>query len=79
MPALSPYYESQYEKWSTTAISAGLPPFRQGKHAEIQCLLPSHEKQTPVKHPNEQSNAPRALRYISIFLLRNNNAAVAGG
>jgi hypothetical protein len=51
--ALEPYYESQYQKWSTTTEYVGclLPA---GKHVEFNPYY-EHENDTG-KHPNKQEN-----------------------
>ena len=51
--AAEPYYESQYSKWSTTALYAGcLLPV--GKHVQFNPYY-EHDNNTG-KHPNEQVN-----------------------
>jgi hypothetical protein len=51
--AAEPYYESQYNKWSTTALYAGcLLPV--GKHVQFNTYY-EHENDTG-KHPNQQKN-----------------------
>jgi hypothetical protein len=51
--AFEPYYESQYNKWSTTTEYAGCL-FPVGKHVEFN-LYYEHENDTG-KHPNKQEN-----------------------
>jgi len=52
--AFEPYYESQYNKWSTTTEYAGcLLPV--GKHVEFNPYY-EHENDTGSKHGNKQEN-----------------------
>jgi len=59
--AAEPYYESQYEKWSTTALYAG-SLFPVGKHVQFNVYY-EHENNTG-KHPNEQVNAVGLALYL---------------
>ncbi len=52
--AAEPYYESQYSKWSTTALYAGCL-FPIGKHVQFNTYY-EYENNTG-KHPNETDNA----------------------
>jgi len=52
--AVEPYYESQYHKWSTTALSAG-SLFRVGNHVEFN-LYYEHDNSTGVR-PNRQTSS----------------------
>ena len=59
--AAEPYYESQYGKWSTTALYAGfLCPV--GKHVQFNAYY-EHENNTG-KHPNQQVNAVGLAMYL---------------
>jgi hypothetical protein len=59
--AVEPYYESQYEKWSTTSIFAGcLLPV--GKHVEFNPYY-EHDNNTG-KHPNQQVNYVGLALYL---------------
>ena len=51
--AAEPYYESQYKKWSTTALYAGCL-FPVGKHVQFNIYY-EHENNTG-KSPNQQQN-----------------------
>jgi hypothetical protein len=51
--AAEPFYESQYSKWSTTDVYAGLL-FPVGKHFEFDTYY-EHENDTGKK-PNRQQN-----------------------
>jgi hypothetical protein len=52
--AAEPFYESQYEKWSTTSLYAGcLLPV--GKHVQFNPYY-EHDNNTG-KHPNKQVNS----------------------
>ena len=56
-----PYYTSQYNKWSTTTLSAGcLLPV--GKHVEFNPYY-EHENDTG-KHPNKQTNSIGLALYL---------------
>jgi hypothetical protein len=50
--AAEPYYESQYGKWSTTALFAG-SLFPVGKHVQFDAYL-EHQNNTGGKRPNKQ-------------------------
>lgn len=59
--AVEPYYESQYEKWSTTSIYAGcLLPV--GKHVEFNPYY-EHDNNTG-KRPNQQVNSVGLALYL---------------
>ena len=63
--AAEPYYESQYRKWSTTALFAGcLLPV--GKHLEFNTYY-QHENNTG-KSPNKQTNSIGLALYIYFSL-----------
>lgn len=51
--AAEPFYESQYQKWSTTDLYAG-SLFPVGKHVQFDAYY-QHENNTG-KHPNRQNN-----------------------
>ena len=51
--AAEPFYESQYQKWSTTDLYAG-SLFPVGKHVQFDAYY-EHENNTG-KHPNRQNN-----------------------
>jgi len=51
--SVEPFYESQYQKWSTTALYAGCL-FPAGKHFQLD-LYYEHQNVTS-KHPNQQFN-----------------------
>jgi hypothetical protein len=59
--AVEPYYESQYEKWSTTSLYAGclLPA---GKHMQFNPYY-EHDNNTG-KHPNQQVNSIGLALYV---------------
>jgi hypothetical protein len=59
--AAEPYYESQYGKWSTTALYAG-SLFPVGKHVQFNVYY-EHENNTG-KHPNQQVNAVGLAMYL---------------
>ena len=59
--AAEPYYESQYGKWSTTALYAG-SLFPVGKHVQFNAYY-EHENNTG-KHPNQQVNAVGLAMYL---------------
>ena len=59
--AAEPYYESQYGKWSTTALYAG-SLFPVGKHVQFNAYY-EHENNTG-KHPNQQLNAFGLAMYV---------------
>jgi hypothetical protein len=75
--ASEPYYESQYNKWSTTALYAGCL-FPIDKHVQFDSYY-EHENNTG-KRPNRQDQGSDWLS-TSIFLQRNNESHVssAGG
>jgi hypothetical protein len=66
--AAEPYYTSQYNKWSTTALYAGCL-FPVGKHVQFNTYY-EHENNTG-KHPNQQSNE-FGLALNLYFSLENN-------
>jgi hypothetical protein len=55
------YYESQYDKWSTTALYLG-SLFPVGKHVQFNAYY-EHENNTG-KHPNQQVNAVGLALYV---------------
>ncbi len=59
--AAEPYYESQYGKWSTTALYAG-SLFPVGKHVQFNAYY-EHENNTG-KHPNQQVNEVGLALYL---------------
>ncbi len=59
--AAEPYYESQYDKWSTTAFYAGCL-FPVGKHVQFNAYY-EHENNTG-KSPNQQQNAIGLALYL---------------
>ena len=63
--AAEPYYESQYGKWSTTALYAG-SLFPVGKHVQFNSYF-EHENNTG-KHPNQQVNAVGLALYVYFSL-----------
>ncbi len=66
--AAEPYYESQYNKWSTTALYAGCL-FPIGRHFEFNTYY-EHENNTG-KSPNKQTNSIGVALYV--FLSLNHN------
>ena len=66
--AAEPYYESQYNKWSTTALYAGCL-FPVGKYVEFNTYY-EHENNTG-KSPNQQQNAIGLALYL-YFSMGNN-------
>jgi hypothetical protein len=66
--AAEPYYESQYNKWSTTALYVGCL-FPVGKHVEFNTYY-EHENNTG-KSPNQQQNAIGLALYL-YFSIENN-------
>jgi hypothetical protein len=67
--AFEPYYESQYNKWSTTTEYAGcLLPV--GKHVEFNPYY-EHENDTGSKHGNKQENFVGLAVYF-FFSVENN-------
>jgi hypothetical protein len=65
--SVEPYYESQYEKWSTTSIYAGcLLPV--GKHVQFNPYY-EHDNNTG-KHPNQQVNSIGMALYLYFSLER---------
>jgi hypothetical protein len=66
--AAEPYYESQYNKWSTTALYAGCL-FPVGKYVEFNTYY-EHENSTG-KSPNQQQNAIGLALYL-YFSMQNN-------
>lgn len=65
--AAEPYYESQYGKWSTTALYAG-SLFPVGKHVQFNAYY-EHENNTG-KHPNQQVNAVGLALYLYFSLAK---------
>ena len=63
--AAEPYYTSQYEKWSTTALFAGCL-FPVGKHVEFNVYY-EHENNTG-KHPNQPVNEFGLALYLYFSL-----------
>jgi hypothetical protein len=63
--AAEPYYESQYSKWSTTALYAGCL-FPIGKHVEFNAYY-EHENNTGKK-PNTQTNSVGLALYLYFSL-----------
>lgn len=59
--AAEPYYESQYGKWSTTALYVG-SLFPVGKHVQFNTYY-EHENNTG-KHPNQQVNEVGLALYL---------------
>lgn len=65
--SVEPYYESQYQKWSTTALYAGcLIPV--GRHVEFNSYY-EHENNTG-KSPNKQTNTIGLALYLYFSLER---------
>jgi Protein of unknown function (DUF2490) len=63
--AAEPFYESQYNKWSTTSLYAGcLLPV--GKHVEFNSYY-EHDNNTG-KHPNQQVNSAGLALYLYFSL-----------
>jgi hypothetical protein len=65
--AAEPYYESQYNKWSTTALYAGCL-FPLGKHVEFNSYY-EHANNTG-KRPNQQQNSVGLALYLYFSLER---------
>jgi hypothetical protein len=65
--AAEPYYESQYKKWSTTALYAGCL-FPVGKHVEFNAYY-EHENNTG-KRPNQQQNYVGLALYLYFSLAK---------
>jgi hypothetical protein len=63
--AAEPYYESQYNKWSTTALYAGCL-FPVGKHVEFNSYY-QHANNTG-KRPNKQQNSIGLALYLYFSL-----------
>jgi hypothetical protein len=63
--AAEPYYESQYSKWSTTDLFAGVL-FPIGRHVEFNTYY-EHENDTG-KHPNRQVNSVGLALYLYFSL-----------
>lgn len=59
--AAEPFYESQYNKWSTTSLYAGCL-FPVGKHVEFNSYY-EHDNNTG-KHPNQQVNSAGLALYL---------------
>jgi hypothetical protein len=59
------YYESQYEKWSTTSLYAGCL-FPVGKHVQFNTYY-EHDNNTG-KHPNQQVNSIGLALYLYFSL-----------
>ncbi len=59
--AVEPFYESQYNKWSTTSLYAG-SLFPIGKHVEFNPYY-EHDNNTG-KHPNQQVNSAGLALYL---------------
>jgi hypothetical protein len=59
--AVEPFYESQYNKWSTTSLYAG-SLFPVGKHVEFNTYY-EHDNNTG-KHPNQQVNSAGLALYL---------------
>lgn len=66
--AAEPYYESQYNKWSTTALYAGCL-FPIGRHFEFDTYY-EHENNTG-KSPNKQTNSIGLALYVFLSLNQN--------
>jgi hypothetical protein len=65
--AAEPYYESQYKKWSTTALYAGCL-FPVGKHVQFDSYY-EHENNTG-KSPNQQQNYVGLALYLYFSLTK---------
>ena len=66
--AAEPFYESQYDKWSTTSLYAGvLLPV--GKHVQFDPYY-EHDNNTG-KHPNQQVNSIGLV--LNLFFLVDRN------
>ncbi len=65
--AAEPYYESQYKKWSTTALYAGCL-FPVGKHVQFNTYY-EHENNTG-KSPNQQQNYIGLALYLYFSLAK---------
>jgi hypothetical protein len=65
--AAEPYYESQYKKWSTTALYAG-GLFPVGKHVQFNIYY-EHENNTG-KRPNQQQNYIGLALYLYFSLAK---------
>jgi hypothetical protein len=63
--AAEPFYESQYNKWSTTSLYAGFL-FPIGKHVEFNTYY-EHDNNTG-KHPNQQVNSAGLALYLYFSL-----------
>ncbi|HTQ97870.1 MAG TPA: DUF2490 domain-containing protein [Candidatus Acidoferrum sp.] len=63
--AVEPFYESQYDKWSTTSLYAGFL-FPIGKHVEFNTYY-EHDNNTG-KHPNQQVNSAGLALYLYFSL-----------
>jgi len=63
--AAEPFYESQYNKWSTTSLYAGFL-FPVGKHVEFNTYY-EHDNNTG-KHPNQQVNSAGLALYLFFSL-----------
>ena len=59
--AAEPFYESQYNKWSTTSLYGGFL-FPVGKHVEFNTYC-EHDNNTG-KHPNQQVNSAGLALYL---------------
>jgi hypothetical protein len=64
--AAEPFYESQYDKWSTTSLYAGCL-FPVGKHVEFNTYY-EHDNNTG-KHPNQQVNSAGLALYLFFSLV----------
>jgi hypothetical protein len=70
--AFEPYYESQYNKWSTTTEYAGcLLPV--GRHVEFDPYY-EHENDTGSKHGNKQDNYVGLAVYFFFSVEKNRSA-----
>lgn len=63
--AAEPFYESQYNKWSTTDLYAGCL-FPVGRHVQFESYY-QHENNTG-KHPNKQDNFVGVVLYLYFSL-----------
>jgi hypothetical protein len=66
--AVEPFYESQYNKWSTTSLYAG-SLFPVGKHVEFNTYY-EHDNNTG-KHPNQQVNSAGLALYLYFSMEEN--------
>ena len=72
--AAEPFYESQYNKWSTTDLYAG-SLFPAGSHAQFDCYY-EHENNTG-KHPNRQGEFVGLA--LHLYFSREKTSRPAGG